>query len=41
VEALETRLGRRVPTGEFGASMELELINDGPVTLILDTEAPG
>jgi D-aminoacyl-tRNA deacylase len=27
----------RVETGEFGASMELELFNDGPVTIILDS----
>jgi D-tyrosyl-tRNA(Tyr) deacylase len=31
------RLGLRVETGEFGASMEVELINDGPVTLLLET----
>lgn len=28
--------GRRVETGEFGAMMEVELVNDGPVTLILE-----
>lgn len=28
--------GRRVETGEFGAHMEVELVNDGPVTLILE-----
>ena len=28
--------GTRVETGEFGAMMEVELVNDGPVTLILD-----
>ena len=28
--------GRSVQTGEFGAMMEVELINDGPVTLILE-----
>jgi D-aminoacyl-tRNA deacylase len=33
--------GRRVATGEFGASMQVELANDGPVTLILEREAPG
>jgi D-tyrosyl-tRNA(Tyr) deacylase len=27
----------KVETGEFGATMELELVNDGPVTIILDT----
>ena len=30
------RTGTRVETGEFGAMMEVELVNDGPVTLILD-----
>jgi D-tyrosyl-tRNA(Tyr) deacylase len=29
---------RRVETGIFGASMQVELVNDGPVTLLLDTE---
>ncbi|MBV9773273.1 MAG: D-tyrosyl-tRNA(Tyr) deacylase [Gemmatimonadetes bacterium] len=28
--------GRRVETGEFGAMMDVELVNDGPVTLILE-----
>jgi len=36
VEALR-RHGVHVETGIFGARMELELINDGPVTIILDT----
>ena len=35
VEAFLTR-GVRVETGSFGAMMEVELVNDGPVTLILD-----
>ena len=30
----------KVETGEFGASMEVELVNDGPVTIILDSRAP-
>ena len=30
-------LGRPVARGEFGASMQVELVNDGPVTLIIDT----
>jgi D-tyrosyl-tRNA(Tyr) deacylase len=33
------RSGYDVETGVFGAMMELELVNDGPVTLILDREA--
>lgn len=37
VGLLEERLpGRKVQTGEFGAMMEVELVNDGPVTLILE-----
>ena len=36
VEALRA-LGHRVETGRFGASMAVELVNDGPFTLILDS----
>ena len=31
-------LGAEVATGEFGALMQVALVNDGPVTLILDTD---
>jgi D-aminoacyl-tRNA deacylase len=31
-------LGHPVPTGEFGAMMQVQLVNDGPVTLILDSK---
>ena len=34
--AMLRELGRPVQTGEFGAMMEVELVNDGPVTLILE-----
>lgn len=34
---LESLLGRPVPTGEFGADMQVSLINDGPVTLVVDS----
>ncbi len=37
VEALRRR-GAQVATGRFGAHMEVSLVNDGPVTLVLDTE---
>jgi D-tyrosyl-tRNA(Tyr) deacylase len=37
VGALERALGRNVPTGVFGAHMQLALINDGPVTLWIDS----
>jgi len=33
---LEGELGARVETGVFGASMQVSLVNDGPVTLILE-----
>ena len=35
--AVEKALGRPVATGDFGAMMEVELVNDGPVTLVLDS----
>lgn len=38
VEQLESDLGKRVQTGEFGADMKVELLNDGPVTIIMDTK---
>ena len=31
-------LGREVPTGEFGADMQVELLNDGPVTIWMDSK---
>ena len=36
--AIEDRLGH-VATGEFGADMQVALVNDGPVTILLDTES--
>ena len=38
VEELRTVYGFTVGTGEFGASMQVSLVNNGPVTIILDTE---
>lgn len=35
---LEADLGRPVPTGRFGAHMEVTLTNDGPVTVIIDSK---
>ncbi len=40
VQKLETTLGNPVPTGVFGADMQVHLINDGPVTLMLDSREP-
>ena len=37
-ERMEEALGRRVATGSFGADMKIELINDGPVTIWIDTK---
>jgi len=31
-------LGNPVVSGEFGASMAVELVNDGPVTIVIDTK---
>ena len=38
VKQLEQELGKPVQTGEFGADMKVELLNDGPVTIIIDTK---
>lgn len=38
VEQIEIDLGKKVQTGEFGADMKVELINDGPVTIIIDSK---
>lgn len=35
---LETQLGKTVFTGEFGADMKVELLNDGPVTILIDSK---
>lgn len=38
VKQLEINLGKKVQTGQFGADMKVELLNDGPVTIIIDTK---
>lgn len=38
VKQLEIDLGKPIQTGEFGADMKVELINDGPVTIIIDSK---
>ncbi len=35
---LEKDLGKKVETGQFGADMKVQLLNDGPVTIIIDTK---
>jgi D-tyrosyl-tRNA(Tyr) deacylase len=37
-DRLSTALGKPVGTGEFGADMKVELLNDGPVTICMDTK---
>lgn len=39
VAELEKLLGKPVPTGVFGADMKVSLVNDGPVTIMLETQA--
>ncbi|WP_338376780.1 D-aminoacyl-tRNA deacylase [uncultured Flavobacterium sp.] len=38
VKQMETELGKKVQTGQFGADMKVALVNDGPVTIIIDTK---
>lgn len=38
VKSLEIALGKSVQTGEFGADMKVSLLNDGPVTIVMDTK---
>ncbi len=37
-QALQTTLGKEIGTGEFGADMKVELLNNGPVTICMDTK---
>ena len=38
VQQIEIELGKKVQTGQFGADMKVSLVNDGPVTIIIDTK---
>lgn len=38
VKELEKQLGKQVQTGIFGADMKVDLLNDGPVTIVIDTK---
>lgn len=38
VESMSTAIVKRVPTGVFGADMKVSLLNDGPVTIMIDTK---
>ncbi len=38
IAELEKLLGKKISTGEFGADMQVSLVNDGPVTILIDTK---
>jgi D-tyrosyl-tRNA(Tyr) deacylase len=38
IQTLESELGKLIGTGEFGADMKVSLINDGPVTILIDSK---
>ena len=38
IDQLKNDLGKEIFTGEFGADMKVELVNDGPVTIVIDTK---
>ena len=38
IKQVESLLGKRVPTGQFGAMMQVSLCNNGPVTILIDTK---
>ena len=38
ISAIETQLGKKIQTGIFGADMKVALVNDGPVTILMDSK---
>jgi D-tyrosyl-tRNA(Tyr) deacylase len=38
IRQFETKLERKIQTGQFGADMKVAILNDGPVTIIIDTK---
>ncbi|SDD08782.1 D-tyrosyl-tRNA(Tyr) deacylase [Algoriphagus faecimaris] len=38
IQSLERELGKKIGTGEFGADMKVALVNDGPVTIVVDSK---
>lgn len=38
IQLLELELGKKIQTGQFGADMKVALVNDGPVTIIIDSK---
>jgi D-tyrosyl-tRNA(Tyr) deacylase len=39
VKQMELELGKKIQTGKFGADMKVALVNDGPVTIIIDSKS--
>jgi D-tyrosyl-tRNA(Tyr) deacylase len=40
IEILSNEIGKKVETGTFGADMKVELLNDGPVTIVMNSKLP-
>ncbi len=40
ISQIQNDLGKSIKTGEFGADMKVQLLNDGPVTIIIDSKYP-
>jgi D-tyrosyl-tRNA(Tyr) deacylase len=38
ISLMENEIGKKIQTGQFGANMKVSLINDGPVTILIDTK---
>jgi D-tyrosyl-tRNA(Tyr) deacylase len=38
ISQLEKELGKKIQTGSFGADMQVDILNDGPVTILIDTK---
>ena len=38
ITQMETEIGKKIQTGQFGADMKVALVNDGPVTIIIDSK---
>ena len=38
ITCLEKEIGKKIETGKFGAEMQVSLVNDGPVTIVMDTK---
>ena len=38
IKQMENELGKKISTGQFGADMKVQLVNDGPVTILIDSK---